>query len=580
MTRARSSGLAVGVAIVTIVWLLLPPAAERLALPADPLIARGALHVHTVRSDGAGTPERVAGAAHRAGLDFVVLTDHGDATRAPDRPRYVEGVLLIDAVEISTTEGHLIALGLPQAPYRLAGEARDVLEDVHRLGGFGIAAHPDSPKAELQWRDWESPVDGIEWLNVDSEWRDESRTALSRAVLTYWFRPAETLASLLDRSSHTFERWDELAVVRPVVAVAGLDAHARIPLAGQTDVNEGRSIGLPSYESSFRAVSQSVVLAAPLGRTAASAPRDASAVLSALRDGNVYTVVDGLAGPARLDFHGLVDGARIEMGKSITGGRPVQLVATLIPPVHGSAIVLIRNGRELARTNDGARLARTQPPSATPEAYRVEVRLPEAPGTPPMPWVVGNPIFVGLPSPSPPEPERFMGDEAAFDGTLGKWTIEHARSSEGRVELATGPSIEKPALHFTWRLADGPPSGQYAALVLPIRGAAGETATDLTDLFVTANSPRPMRLSVQVRIPEGGGLRWQRSIYLDGSRREPAVIALRDMKAIEAPPGTPLDLSRVDTLLFVVDTVNAKPGSSGEVWISDARWKLRCCVWH
>ncbi len=154
MTRARWSGLAVAVAIVTIVWLLLPPAAERLAPPPDPLIARGAIHVHTVRSDGAGTPERVAGAAHRAGLDFVVLTDHGDATRAPDPPRYVDGVLLIDAVEISTTDGHLIALGLPQAPYRLAGEARDVLEDVHRLGGFGIAAHPDSPKAELQWRDW------------------------------------------------------------------------------------------------------------------------------------------------------------------------------------------------------------------------------------------------------------------------------------------------------------------------------------------------------------------------------------------------------------------------------------------
>ena len=46
----------------------------------------------------------------------------------------------------------------------------------------------------------------IEWLNVDSEWRDESRMALSRALLTYWFRPAETLASLLDRPSRTFER--------------------------------------------------------------------------------------------------------------------------------------------------------------------------------------------------------------------------------------------------------------------------------------------------------------------------------------------------------------------------------------
>ena len=210
MTRARRSALVGAVAIVTIVWLLLPPAAEHLQLSPDPLTARGAIHVHTVRSDGTGTPEQIAAAAHRAGLDFVVLTDHGDATRPPDPPRYVDGVLLIDAVEISTTDGHLIALGLPQAPYRLAGEARDVLEDVHRLGGFGIAAHPDSPKAaSCSGATGSAGVDGIEWLNIDSEWRDESRLTLSRALLTYWFRPAETMASLLDCPTRTLERWDE-----------------------------------------------------------------------------------------------------------------------------------------------------------------------------------------------------------------------------------------------------------------------------------------------------------------------------------------------------------------------------------
>ncbi len=79
--------------------------------------------------------------------------------------------LCLDAVEISTNGGHLVALGLPAAPYPLAGEAGDVLEDVHRLGGFGIAAHPDSPKADLQWRDWEVPFDGIEIVNLDTAWR-------------------------------------------------------------------------------------------------------------------------------------------------------------------------------------------------------------------------------------------------------------------------------------------------------------------------------------------------------------------------------------------------------------------------
>ena len=57
----------------------------------------------------------------RAGLKFIVVTDHGDATRAPDPPVYRDGVLCLDAVEISTAGGHYIALDMPKAPYPLGG---------------------------------------------------------------------------------------------------------------------------------------------------------------------------------------------------------------------------------------------------------------------------------------------------------------------------------------------------------------------------------------------------------------------------------------------------------------------------
>ncbi|MCY3846760.1 MAG: PHP domain-containing protein, partial [Acidobacteria bacterium] len=140
-------------------WLIVPPAARR-AGPEDhaplpgraPVVVRGALHVHSVWSDGSGTVPEIAAAAHRAGLDFVVLTDHGDGTRPPAPPAYRSGVLCLDGVEISTDGGHYMALGLPQAPYPLGGDAAGVVEDVARLGGFGIVAHPASPKPELAWR--------------------------------------------------------------------------------------------------------------------------------------------------------------------------------------------------------------------------------------------------------------------------------------------------------------------------------------------------------------------------------------------------------------------------------------------
>ena len=118
--------------------------------PADGTIP-GVIHVHTNRSDGLSGPDEIAAAAARAGLKFLVFTDHGDATRKPDPPQYRSGVLCLDGVEISTNGGHYVAIDMPASPYPLAGEARDVVEDVRRLGGFGIAAHPDSPKPELRW---------------------------------------------------------------------------------------------------------------------------------------------------------------------------------------------------------------------------------------------------------------------------------------------------------------------------------------------------------------------------------------------------------------------------------------------
>src|SRR5260221_4984997 len=171
MTRPRLVATIVAVAIVTAIWALLPRRAIPLVLGADSGLVRGVVHVQRARSEGAVTPDEVASAARRAGLDFVVLTDHGDGLRAPDAPRYSDGVLLIDGVEISTASGHYVALGIGQAPYRLAGDARDVIEDVRRLGGVGGAAHPGFPQPRLPWGARGVGPRRREGGTADSEWR-------------------------------------------------------------------------------------------------------------------------------------------------------------------------------------------------------------------------------------------------------------------------------------------------------------------------------------------------------------------------------------------------------------------------
>src|SRR5438874_13804427 len=148
MKRLALLAALVVAALALLVVLTIPPRRTALDDAFDGTVP-GVIHVHTSRSDGLGSPDEVAAAAARAGLKFVVFTDHGDATRTPDPPMYRSGVLCLDGVEVSTKGGHYVALDMPASPYPLHGEARDVVEDVRRLGGFGIAAHPDSPKPQL-----------------------------------------------------------------------------------------------------------------------------------------------------------------------------------------------------------------------------------------------------------------------------------------------------------------------------------------------------------------------------------------------------------------------------------------------
>src|SRR5439155_20131759 len=258
----------------------------------------GILHVHSNRSDGRSAPDDIAEAARRAGLKFLVFTDHGDATRAPDPPMYRSGVLCLDGVEISTSGGHYIAIDMPRAPYPLGGEARDVVEDVKRLGGFGIAAHPDSPQPELRWREWGAPFDAIEVLNPDTSWRQwlaapswRPKLRLVEALFSYPIRPAESIANLIQPVGVRYQ-WEALARRRRVVTIAGIDAHARLARRNGDPVDNRFSVPLPGYEASFRTLSVHV---RPERALTGDASADAAVIVRAIRGGHLYVAIDGVA---------------------------------------------------------------------------------------------------------------------------------------------------------------------------------------------------------------------------------------------------------------------------------------------
>jgi hypothetical protein len=542
-----------------IAWhLLLPPQSVTLSTSSTEAPIRGAVHVHTRRSDGTGTVDDVAAAARRAGLQFVIFTDHGDGTRGSDTPVYRYGVLCIDAVEISTNGGHVVALGLPQSAFPLAGELADVLEDVRRMGAMSIAAHPDSPRAQLRWNSWNAAFDGIEWLNGDSQWRDEGWGTLGRALFTYPFRRAATLVTLLDRPDDLLNRWDTMIRERSVVAVAAADAHARVGPGGDP-YGRSLSVHLPSYEQVFRAMSISL----PRVQLHGNAAEDAGVVLDAIRNGRVFSTIDALASPATFTFTATSGAHRAAMGERLSPDGPVMLRVETNGPDR-STIRLLSEGKAVA---SGALPVLEYMAPSKPAVYRVEIESPGAPGSPAIPWLLSNPIYVGSETP------RETSSRAApiaqtvavySNGPAADWRVEKSVRSEGTIGVTK--SVDGTQLLLRYGLGGTLSESPYVAAVV----ASGSDLAAFTGIVFTARAMQPMRLTFQLRASGAADRRWGRSVYLDNIART-VTIPFDEMLPLGAATGRPL-LEDVRDLLFVVDTVHAKQGASGQVWLDEIRY--------
>jgi hypothetical protein len=568
---AVTAALAAAVAVLVVVSL----PQRRLALPprADATIP-GILHVHTNRSDGRSSPDDVAAAAARAGLKFLVFTDHGDATRTPDPPTYRSGVLCLDGVEISTSGGHYIALDMPAAPYPLAGEPRDVVDDVKRLGGFGIAAHPDSPKPELRWQAWEVPFDGVELINPDTSWRLwaqqaatgskaasgdrwRARRQLALSLLDYPVRPAESIARLLtlDPEDSAAELWSAIVSRRRLVAIAGIDAHAMLGLRG--DPETSYSLPLPGYESSFRVMSVHAAIGRPLS---GNAPDDARALIRAIRMGHLYVALDGVATPPSFEITATNEHGTVHEGDELAVGGPVTLHVRSNAPQ--SFTTTVWNGANVMSGGHHEPEFDVQAP-ANPGAYWVEIQSTGR--STPLTWLRSNPIYVRGSAPSPqPSVARVSESRAIFDGrSIDGWRAEHDSLSAGAVELAGSAGTME--ARFRFGLAGGAATGQFSALVYDFSTAA----FDADRVTFTIRAERPMRISVQLRGGDGVVDRWQRSVYVDSTVQD-RVVSFDDCLPVGTTRTPRAPAGHITSLMFVVDTTNSKTGLLGRLWLRKA----------
>ena len=349
----------------------------------------GNLHMHTRYSDGHVSHPDIALAALRAGLDFVVTTDHNvwigglDGYRTMGKRR----VLLLVGEEIHDNsrepqKNHLLVYEAGEELSQFAEDPQTLIDEVSKAGGLAFIAHPHDPEAphfhepDLSWVDWDvEGFHGIELWNFMSEFKSLLRSYA--AAFYYAFNPSRIAQGPFPE---TLLRWDSLlASGKRVVAIGGADAHALPAKVGPIKRT------LFPYEFHFRTINTHVLTEEPLH---GEADKDRKIIFQALRKGHCFVGYDLPASTKGFRFAAIGDGGQVQMGDRIKSNFGVTLQVKL--PLRTN-LRLLRDGVEIKKWHncEAAVFVATEPGAYRVEAsifYKGRMRS----------WIFSNPIYIAL----------------------------------------------------------------------------------------------------------------------------------------------------------------------------------------
>ncbi len=146
-------------------------------------LLKGDTHLHSTGSDGNMTPEELAFAAEREGLDFLFVTDHNNYAHNYQL-RSTAHVTMIPGVEWTHYKGHMGMLGRKR-PFRSflsnsLEETRRIVEGARKDGAFAVLNHPFCPNCGWKWGMDQVEFDGVE------VWNGGLMPGANEACLKWW----------------------------------------------------------------------------------------------------------------------------------------------------------------------------------------------------------------------------------------------------------------------------------------------------------------------------------------------------------------------------------------------------------
>lgn len=346
-----------------------------------------ALHMHTQYSDGSGTHQKIGEAALKAGIDAVIVTDHnvwvqeieGYTRKGKKRALVLVGEEIHDPT-LSVGKNHLLAFNANRELAKFSSNPQNLINQVNSSGGMSFIAHPiDDPLPQFHedsfsWQDWDvKGFQGIELWNQLSEFKTRSNTTL-KALFHALFPRFMTLGPL----ERSLKLWDELLSKhnKPVIAVAGNDAHANRVSAGPF------SKVIYPYDFQFSAFCNHLLVPKPL---TGEIHEDRRMIYEAIRNGNMFLAYDLPHATRGFRFSVNHNDGQFWMGGTVRAESGMTFQVRLPMRTH---VRLLKDGKVIREHDDREVLTHI---SKEPGVYRVEVYidyLGRHRG-----WIFSNPIY-------------------------------------------------------------------------------------------------------------------------------------------------------------------------------------------
>ena len=303
----------------------------------------GALHTHTLHSDGTVTPMELMEQFRAANFDFVAITDHNNTTHqyelASQHPRAASPLWIIGE-ELTTPGGHASVWGLAPGAwidFRVSPKQRrigELVDAARRSGALFSVNHPASQCVACGWS--HEFVDGIDAIEVSNGRHGEVANALAI--------------------------WDRL-----------LSSGRRLTAVGSSDWHSAPN---PIDDANVRVHAPALT---------------EEAILGAIRGGHVIVMRNGRDATPEITFRSGARTARVGESLELTPGSPLQIEVTA-PGLSGSQLVVVANGAQATTAAlDSLGTARVDHPAA-PGYVRVELRASDGQAL-----AIANPVYLVRP---------------------------------------------------------------------------------------------------------------------------------------------------------------------------------------